>query len=175
MFEELWEGHCGYKRGKKRGKLCIKSEVGISQFSSVQSLNRVWLFVTPWITAHQASLSITNSWSLLKLMPIESVMPSSQLILCHPLLLLSPIPPSVRVFSNESTLRMRWPIDETFCRALLGLVRPSQDFEFYSKVSEKLLEETGMIRFVSGRLCSINVIHLINRLKRDEIPTSLSH
>ena len=79
------------------------------QFSSVQSLSRVWLFATPWITAHQASLSITNSRSLLKLMPIESVMPSSHLILCCPLLLLPPIPPSIRVFSNESTLCMRWP------------------------------------------------------------------
>ena len=78
-------------------------------FSSVQSLSRVQLFVAPWITAHQASLSITNSWSLLKPMSIESVMPSSHLILCHPLLLLPPIPPSIRVFSNESTLHMRWP------------------------------------------------------------------
>ena len=64
---------------------------------------------TPWITARQASLSITNSQSLLKLMPIESVMPSSHLILCRPLLLLPPIPPSIRVFPNESTLHMRWP------------------------------------------------------------------
>ena len=77
--------------------------------SSVQSLSRVWLFVTPWITACQASLSITNSWSLLKLTSIESVMPSSHLILCCPLFLLPPIPPSIRVFSNESILRMRWP------------------------------------------------------------------
>ena len=79
------------------------------QFSSVQSLSRVQLFEAPWISARQASLSITNSQSLLKLMPIESVMPSSHLILCHPLLLLPPIPHSIRVFSNESTLRMRWP------------------------------------------------------------------
>ena len=76
---------------------------------SVQSLSRVRLFATLCITACQASLSITNSWSSLKLMPIDSVMPSSHLILCHPLLLLPPIPPSIRVFSNESTLRMRWP------------------------------------------------------------------
>ena len=68
------------------------------QFSSVQSFNRVWLFATPWIAAHQASLSITNSRSSLKLMSIESVMPSSHLILCCPLLLLPPIPPSIRVF-----------------------------------------------------------------------------
>ena len=78
-------------------------------FSSVQLLSCVWLFVTPWIAARQASLSIINSWSLPKPMPIKSVMPSSHLILCHPLLLLLPIPPSIRVFSSESTLRMRWP------------------------------------------------------------------
>ena len=77
--------------------------------SSVQLLSRVWLFVTPWITAHQASLSITISQSSLRLTSTESVMPSSHLILCHPLLLLPPIPPSIRVFSNESTLPMRWP------------------------------------------------------------------
>ena len=79
------------------------------QFSSVQSLSRVRLFVTPWITAPQASLSITSSWSSLRLTSIESVMPSSHLIFCRPLLLLPPIPPSIRVFSNELTLRMRWP------------------------------------------------------------------
>ena len=78
------------------------------QFSSVQSLSHLQLFATPSITARQASLSITNSRSSLKLMPIESVMPSSHLILCHPLLL-PPVPPSIRVFSSESTLRMRWP------------------------------------------------------------------
>ena len=77
--------------------------------SSVQSLSCVQLFVTPWIAARQASLSMTNSWSSIKLMSIESVIPSSHLILCCPLLLLPPIPPSIRVFSNESTLRMRWP------------------------------------------------------------------
>ena len=79
------------------------------KFSSVQSLSCVRLFATPWIAACQASLSITNSRSSLKLMSIESVMPSSHLILCHPLLLLPPIPPSIRVFANESTLHMRWP------------------------------------------------------------------
>ena len=84
-------------------------EVYKHQFSSVQSLSRVWLFATPWITVCQASLSITNSRSLLKLMSIEPVMPSSHLILCRPLLLLPPIPPSIRVFSNESTFCMTWP------------------------------------------------------------------
>ena len=78
-------------------------------FSSVQSLSRVWLFATPWIAACQASLSITNSRSSLRLTSIESVMLSSHLILCRPLLLLPPIPPSIRVFSNKSALRMRWP------------------------------------------------------------------
>ena len=76
---------------------------------SDQSLSHVRLFATPWITARQASLSITNSWSSLRLMSIELVMPSSHLILWRPLLLLPPIPPSIRVFSNESTLHMRWP------------------------------------------------------------------
>ena len=80
-----------------------------AQFISVQSLSRVQLFATPWIAACQASLSITNSWSSLKLMSIQSVMPSSHLILCRPLLLLPSILPSIRVFSNESTLCMRWP------------------------------------------------------------------
>ena len=80
-----------------------------SCFSSVQSLSRVRLFATPWITAHQASLFITISRSSLRLTSIESVMPSSHLILCRPLLLLPPIPPSITVFSNESTLRIRWP------------------------------------------------------------------
>ena len=79
------------------------------QFSSVQLLSCVWLFVTPWTAACQVSLSITNSWSLLKLLSIESVVPSNHLILCHPLLLLPPIFPSIRIFSNESVLCIRWP------------------------------------------------------------------
>ena len=80
----------------------------IYQFISVQLLSHVWLFVTPWTAAHQASLSITNSQSSLKLMSIESVMPSNHLILCRSLLLPS-IFPSIRVFSNESILRIKWP------------------------------------------------------------------
>ena len=82
---------------------------GKVQFSSVQSLSCVWLFVTPWTAAHQASLSIINSRSLLKLMSIQSVMPFNHPILCHPLLLLPSIFPSIRVFSNESVLHIRWP------------------------------------------------------------------
>ena len=81
----------------------------INHFSSVQPLSRVRLFVTLWTVALQASLSITNSWNLLKVMSIELVMPSNHLILCHPLLVLPSVFPSIRIFSNESTLHMRWP------------------------------------------------------------------
>ena len=81
----------------------------LGSIQSVQLLSCVWLFATPWITARQASLSITNSRSLPKPMSIESVMPSNHLILCHPLVFLPPIPPSIRVFSNESALRIRRP------------------------------------------------------------------
>ena len=95
--KELWVG----KEGSLKG--------WYNSFSSVQSHSRLRLFATPWIAARQASLSITNSRSSLRLTSIESVMPSSHVILCHPLFLLPPIPPSIRVFSNESTLCMRWP------------------------------------------------------------------
>ena len=84
-------------------------ELAVKMFNSVQSLSRVQLFAAPWIAARQASLSITSSRSSHKLMSITSVMPSSHLILCCSLLLLPPVPPSIRVFSNESTLRVRWP------------------------------------------------------------------
>ena len=83
--------------------------LGLIWFSSVQLLSRVWLFATPWTAGRQASLSITNSRNLPKVMSIESVMPSNHLILCCPLLLLPSIFPSIRVFSNESALRVRWP------------------------------------------------------------------
>ena len=87
----------------------ITQRHGLDHECFSQSLSHVRIFETPWITACQASLSITNSWSLPKLMSIESVMPSRHLILCPPLLLLPPIPSSIRVFSNESTLHIRWP------------------------------------------------------------------
>ena len=91
-----------------RGTICwLKGKFG--QFASVLLLSRVWLFATPWITARQAFLSITISRSSLRLTSIETMIPSSHLILGHPLLLLPPIPPSIRFFSNESTLLMRWP------------------------------------------------------------------
>ena len=90
------------------------------RFSSVQfSRSVVWLFATPWIIARQASLSITNSRSSLRLTSIESVMPSSHLIFCRPLLFLPPIPPSIRVFSNESTLHMRWPKYWSFSSSII--------------------------------------------------------
>ena len=95
--------------GLGKGSPVTQSGCCCLQFSSVQLLSCVQLIATPWIAAHQASLSITNSRSLLKLMCIESVMPCIYLILSRPLLLLPPIPPSIRGFSNESTLRMRWP------------------------------------------------------------------
>ena len=86
----------------------------LSRFSSVQSLSYVWLFVTSWTAAHQASLSITNSWTFLKLMSIKSVMPFNHLILCHPLLFPPSIFSSIRVFSNESVLCIKWPKDWSF-------------------------------------------------------------
>ena len=106
------------------------------QFSSAQSLSHVRLFATPWIATRQASLSITNSRSTLRLMSIESVMPSSHLILCRPLLLLPPIPPSIRFFSNESTLHMRWPIYWSFSFSIIpskeipGLISFRMDWRF---------------------------------------------
>ena len=93
-------------------------------FSSVQLLSRIRLFATPWIAARQASLSITNSWSSPRPTSIESVMPSSHLILCHPLLLLPPVPPSISVFSNESTLHMRWPKYWSFS---FSIIRPNSN------------------------------------------------
>ena len=110
------------RKSKKRGHMCVCIYIWLIHFvaqqklshqykatiSSVQSLSHVWLFATPWTAAHQASLSITNTRSPLKPMSIELVMPSNYLILCHPLLLLPSIFPSIRVFSNESVFRIRW-------------------------------------------------------------------
>ena len=105
-FYSCWEeGELGYSLEHSEFEINVEC-----LSSSVQSLSRVRLFATPWITARQASLSITNSQSSLRLTSIESVMPSSHLILCPPLLLLPPISPSIRVFSNESTLHMSWSL-----------------------------------------------------------------
>ena len=116
---------------------------------SVQSLSRVWLFATPWIAARQASLSITNFRSSLKLTSIESVMPSSLLILCRPLLLLPPIPPSIRVFYNESTLRMRWPKYWSFSFSII-LSKEHQDWSPLGWTGWILLQSNGLLRVFSN-------------------------
>ena len=100
---------CGGKTRRRKIQEINKGKNGSVQFSTVQSLSCIRLFVTPWRAARQASLSNTNSQSLLKLMSIESVMPSNHLILCYPLLLLPSIFSNIMVFSNESALRIRWP------------------------------------------------------------------
>ena len=117
VFNSLWSMDCsppGFSvheifQARIVKWVAIWRKTQICEFSSVQSLSHVRLFVTPWIAARQASLSITNSRSSLRLTTIGLVMPSSHLILCRPLLLLPPIPPSIRVFSNESIIPMRWP------------------------------------------------------------------
>ena len=123
-------------------------------FSSVQSLSRVRLFATPWIAARQASLSITNSRSSLRLTSIESVMPSSHIVLCRPLFLLLPIPPSIKVFSNESTLRMRWPKYWSFS---IGVQYWSSVLEFLPKNTQDWspLEWTGWVSLQSKGLLRV--------------------
>ena len=120
------------------------------QFSSVQSLSCVRLFATPWIAARQASLSITNSRSSLKLTSIKSVMPSSHLILCRPLLLLPPIPPSIRVFSNESTLHMRWPKYWSFRALASVLPKNTQDWSPSEWTDWISLQSKGLSRVLSS-------------------------
>ena len=133
-------------------------EMKVKHLSSVQSLSRVWFFATPWISAHQASLFITNSQSSLKLMSIESVMPSSHHILWRPLLLLPPIPPSIKLFSNESTLRIR--CQSTGVSALASfLPKNTQDWS--------PLEWTGWISLQSkglSRVFSSTTVQGINSL-----------
>ena len=120
-------------------KVCIQS---------LQSLSHVRLFVTPWIAARQASLSITNSQSLPKPMSIKSVMPSSHLILCCPLLLLPPILPSIRVFSNESTLHIRWPKYWSF--SFISLPMNSQDWSPLGWTGWISLQSKGLSRVFSN-------------------------
>ena len=130
---------------KEKIKMWHFSILDWGQFSSVQLLSCVRLFVTPWIAACEASLSITNSRSSRKLMSIESVMPSNHLILCRPLLLLPPLPPSIRVFSNESTLRMRWPKYWSFSFSII----PSKEQD------RSPLEWTGWISLQSKGLSRV--------------------
>ena len=118
--------------------------------SSVQSLSHVRLSATPWIAAHQASLSITNSWSSPKFTSIKSVIPSSHLILCRPLFLLPPIPPSIRLFSNESTLCMRWPKYWSFSflhKTRFRFLIPAQNF---TSVSHCLDDEVNFLVLTFG-------------------------
>ena len=122
--------------------------------SSVKSLSHVRLFATPWTAARQASLSITNSWSLLKLMSIESVMPSHHLILCHPLLLLPSIFPSIKVFSNESALRIRQPKYWSFSLNIspsneyLGLISFKTDWLDLQEILKSLLQHHSSFAYL---------------------------
>ena len=127
----------------------IQKSCGVLMRQTVQSLSHVWLFATPWTAARQASLSITNSQSLLKLMFIELVMPSNHLILCHPLLLLPSIFPSIRVFSNESVLRIRWP---SIGVSASGSVLPMniQDWFSLGWTGWISLQSKGLSRFFSN-------------------------
>jgi len=118
--------------------------------SSVQSLSHVWLFATPWITGHQAALSITNSQSSLRLTSIDSVMPSSHLILCRPLLLLPPIPPRIRVFSNESTLHIRWPKYWSFSLSISSSSMNTQDWSPLGWTGWISLQSKGLSRVFSS-------------------------
>ena len=138
------------------------------QFSSVQWLSRVWLFATPWIAAHQASLSITNSRSSLRLTSIESVMPSSHLILWHPLLLLPPIPPSIRwesTLSNESTLHMRWPKYWSFSFSIItpkeipGLISFRMDWLDVLAVQGTLKKSSSTPQFKSINSLALSFLH----------------
>ena len=142
----------------------------LGQFSLVQSLSRVQLFLTPWIAACQASLSITNSGSSPKLMSLESVMPSSHLILCRPFLLLPSIPPSIRVFSNESTLHMRWPKYGSFSFSI-SLPMNTQDWSplgwtgltsLQSKRLSRVFSNTTVQKhqFFSAQLSSLSNFHI---------------
>ena len=130
-------------------------------FSSVQSLSRVRLFATPWIAARQASLSITNSQSSLRLTSNKSVMPSSHLILCRPLLLLPPIPPSIRVFSNESTLRMRWPKYRSFSFSIIpskeipGLISFRMDWLDLLAVDSQESSPTPQFKSINSSVLSL--------------------
>ena len=147
----MWlQGHLGAFMQKMIFKSGLENGQSFNQFSSVQSLSRVRLFATPWIAAHQASLSINISRSSLKLTSIESVMPSSHLILCHPLLLLPPTPPSIRVFSNEST-PLAWGSQSTGVSALASfLPKNTQDWSPLEWTGWISLKSKGLSRVFSN-------------------------
>ena len=134
-------------------KICLPGDYSLL---SVQSLSRVRLFATPWIAARQASLSITISWSSLRLTSIESVMPSSHLILCHPLFLPPPIPPSIRIFSSESTLHMRWPKYWSFSFSII----PSKEIPGLILQSKGLSQESSPTpQFKSINSLALSLLH----------------
>ena len=141
-------------------------ELLTTQFS--QSLSGVWLFVTPWTAARQASLSITNSWSLLKLIPIKSVMPSNHLVLSYPVLPLPSIFPSIRVFTNESVLHIMWPKDWSFSFSISpsdeysGLIsfridhwtaRKALEWFFFNTVWRSVFGKQGRCRSQPDHIC----------------------
>ena len=130
--------------------------------SSVQSLSRVRLFLTPWTAAHQASLSITNSRSLLKLMSIELVMPSNHLFLYHPLLLLPSIFPSIRVFSNESALCIRWPKYWSFSFSIC----PSNEYSWLISFRMYLLDLYTLLLIWYGTNCYLLYQLTLRKIKR---------
>ena len=150
---------------RKSGTERLTNLPAATPFSSVQLLSRVRLFVTPWIAACRASLSITNSRSSPKLMCIESVIPSSHLILCCPLLFLPPIPPSIRVFSNESTLRIRWPKHWSFSLSIipsnehLGLVSFRMDWLDLLAVQGTSQESSPTPQFKSINSLALSFLH----------------
>ena len=136
------------------------------QFSSVQSLSHVWLFATSWVAAHQASLSITNSRSLPKLMSIELVLPSNHRILCHPLLLQPQIPPSIMVFSKESALCTRWPKYWSFSFNISpsnehpGLISFTMDWlDFIAEISRVSQESSPTPQFKSINSLALSFLH----------------
>ena len=138
------------KKIKETQHKCIwifTSDRSLSKKASVQSLSHVRLFATPWTAAHQALLSTTHSWSLLELMSIASVMPSNHLTFCCPLLLLPPIPPRIRVFSNESILHIRWP---KYCSFSLS-ISPSNE---YSGLISFIMDWFGLL-VIHGTLKSL--------------------
>ena len=148
----------------------------ISSLSSVQSLCHVRLAATPWTAAHQATLSITNSWSLLKLLSIESVMPSNHLILCRPLLLPS-IFPSIRVFSNESALRIRWPKYWSFSYSISpneysGLISFRMDWLDLLAVQGTL---KSLLQYHSISVQSVFLLNVLLLSKRNRIFTKSCH
>ena len=130
------------------------------QFSSVQSLSHVRLFATPWTAAHQASVSITNSWSLLKLMSIELVMPSNHLILCRPLLLLPSIFPNIRVFYKESVLHIRWPKYWSFSFSISPSNEYSGLISFWSDWFDLLVGQGTLESSLAPQFKSINSLAL---------------